>query len=276
METMRRARALRGWILFGFALLLLLIFSPQLPDAFFACAPKAGRVVDTTGHGMPNVFVLASAHFDAGPLVHGGSANRSLYNVIVRTDSNGDFAIPAQWSHFTLGLPGTGPTVSWVVTAFSPGLAVTGDEDGWRFDQNGDAFYPAKSTAEAPSASWHGTHLRLQPIVLRAASLSLAEAVAYYRKVLLVGLPDRNHAGPMEDELRRAAYRFFQPLACTSPPDSSVSMRTARYLTMFTISDHASEERLRDIDPPRWQALSYSDALPYSAAEVCDALQAGE
>jgi len=45
---------------------------------------------------------------------------------------------------------------------------------------------------------------------------------------------------------------------------------------MFSIGARRSEERLRAIDPAKWASLSYSNTLPYSAAEVCDAMQAGD
>lgn len=254
---------------------VLATISPQIPDVMAACAPKIGRVIDSaTGKGMPDVFVLTSASFEAGPLVH-GSPNRTVYNIVVRTDADGGYSLPSFWSKAVFGIPGTNPAMRWSVTAFEPGFVVVGDEDGWRFDEKGEAFFPAKSASETPEAHWSGSRILVHPIAMRSASLSIPEAAAYYRKVLIVGAGQRGIQSVEETELRDAAHGYLRDLVCRTDPTVSVDMRTARYLLAFSSDRQHSEQRLRAIDPAKWASLSYSHALPYSANEICDAMRAG-
>ena len=76
-------------------------------------------------------------------------------------------------------------------------------------------------------------------------------------------------------ELKRAAHDFFMPLICSQRVDNAISMRTTRYVLMFNVAQTRAEQRLKAIDPVRWSSLSYANALPYAAAEVCDAMRAG-
>lgn len=272
---MRRAPIVGGFVL-ALTLIFLVVFTPYLAGGFSAFAAKHGHVVEAvSGKGIAGAFVLTSAVLEAGPMVH-GSTNKILYKTIVRTDADGGYQLPSQWSALSVAFPGSNPTLTWVVTAFVPGYVVVGDDDGWREQSNDQFPFAAKSATEMPSSvlSYAGS-LEVAPLQLRENALTLSEATAYYRKIMLVGIERVEVRDPLEAELRSAAHGFFVSRICETHSDSAISMRTARQLMMFNVAQESAERRLQSIDPARWSSLSYSRALPDSAAEVCGAMHAG-
>lgn len=260
-------------IVLAIAVGLLFVVGPP-PGALSAFRAKSGRVIDkASGKGIPDAFVLATATFEASPLIN-QSTNKVLFNVVVRADADGAYRVPSQWEHLALSLPGTDARITWAVTAFSPGYVVVGDDDGWRF--TGDvAPFAAKSASEPPPAHWTWDGMEVDPRVLERTNLTLEEATVYYRKILLAGVSSVEAQSTLETQLRAASNEYFKQLVCSKPSDTAIAMRIARYLMMFSTDQASAELRLQAIDPGRWSALSYARALPYSAAEVCDALRSG-
>ena len=182
-------------------------------------AAKSGAVIDAaTGRGLANVLVFESARFEEAGLVH-GSRSEALYHVIVETDADGNYTLPSQLSKLRIGIPGTGPTMRFVITAFKPGYVVAGDESGWKTDQHGEAPYDPPSVQISPNASLSGLSAHVDPIRMDSRELSLADAAIYYEKILGVGVGRYDADDAESRRVRTLGYDALAPLVCSKAED---------------------------------------------------------
>lgn len=157
----------------------------SLPGNEFAFMAKTGKVIDgATGKGIPNIPVIASADMGGHNLM-GSGFDHKLYRIITRTDADGVYHIPSTWSSAEGGIIGSEITTTWVIIPFKIGYAIVGDDDALRPDASG--VVSPNSTWFSPKAHFGLPEVHIEPIVMRAVSLSDSEAAWYY--VSLIGFP---------------------------------------------------------------------------------------
>lgn len=186
-----------------------------------ASLPKVGKVIDSqTGRGIPNVAIIGAAHYDAEPLVH-GSANEPLYRTLTRTDANGEYRTASTWWHTKIGVPGTRPTITWTIAAYKLGYAVDGDEAHLSADADATSRLPA-SLKNAPSATWIGGAVAIDPIQMHPVHLALSDAVIYYSRMSSIGPQAARRFQADEVALREEGYQMFAPQVCALDPEQRI------------------------------------------------------
>jgi len=217
MAMRRKMRILSAVVAF----LLLFLLGPAFVDLLRnarAYQTKTGQVVDAdSGAPISGAYVVASAAFDVRHPIEGGS-HGILYRHIVRTDANGTYVIPSEWTHafFTFSPWGGRSSIRWVVTALQPGYAVVGDEKAWESDAKQQTPYPPASVFNPPKVQGGLLTVHIAPIQLKARNLSPREATIYYSKIVgALGWDDlASRFLPEEVALRHVLYDLFVPLVC--------------------------------------------------------------
>lgn len=233
--------------------------------------PKSGRLVDeSTGKGVPDATVIASAIFNAENPIH-GSARDEPYRVLTTTDEDGRYYIPSTWGHLRLALPGMDARERWIITAYKPGYVVAADDEDLRkFRQSGLNKFRPKSTTFSPAATWLGFWVQVDPIALRRVELSLKEAVTYYRDVLGAGLYVENARDDAEVALRAQAYATFEPMICGLEQDDIVDQNTGGAFASFAFNSVKFVLALRSMEPDGFGDASTHPV--FHAGSVCQAL----
>jgi hypothetical protein len=258
------------WLWLVAAVAIVIPFSTQVPGCLMSIAAKSGTVVDAaTGRGLANVLVFESARFDEAGLVH-GSRSEALYHVIVATDADGNYTLPSQLSKVQVGIPGTGPTMRFVITAFKPGYIVAGDESGWKTDQRGEAAYDPPSVQVSPNASLSGLFARVDPIRMEPRELSLAEAAIYYEKILGVGVGRYDADDSAARRTRELGYNALVPLVCAKAEEIPLPVALA-ILKFAAAPRDAMSNFFAETKTPLDTTQKITPSV--SARSVCDAMK---
>lgn len=272
-KLMRDRKVNKRWIVLLWILgPVLLVFGPTVLNILFnieVYTAKEGRVVDVnTGKGIPHAAVIAAATMSGSNFIH-GSAYGTLYRVTTYTDELGDYRIPSYWSNVVLWfppLPGTAPTITWVIAVLQPGYGVVGDELAWQFD---GAIFPS---ASGPPASWRGTVVKVDPIEMKRVAFTLKEAAVYYSRILSVAPTYRGH-DPEQAKLLKMVSDILLPQVCGMDPNSTVDGTAGRSLSGLVEDPYVSSGRLLQLEPS-----GYGDAYQHTvfhAGNVCEAMKAG-
>ncbi len=267
---MTQLRFKKLWIVIG---LLWLPFLPQVPGCTMANMPKVGRIVDaTTGKGMPDVTVIAAAHFFSQAAF--SSNAYSPYRIITHTDSNGYYWIPSTWAYLAFAMPWQEPRLTWVVTAFKPDYAIVGDEKAWsEFDKFGAPVYLPRSTGVSPPALWLGWIIKVNPIRMTPIQLNLKETAVYYAQVKSVGR-GLNWNDPEEIAIRKEGYDFFLPKACSIDPVEIMDSTEAGAIMEFAVNLDSAYQRLKELEPETIGKEIYARPK-YKAGSICQVMYAG-
>jgi hypothetical protein len=229
--------------------------------------PKFGKIIDTTtGKGMPGVLVIALGHFRADNPIHGSRAGY-VYRVVTRTDEGGNYRVPNTWSHIQVGLPGTGATATWFITAFKPGYAIASDDLTHLKD------YVPTSTAESPAAWWLGVVTWVEPIKMHAVELTLPQSAGYYGYIASTGWQDyASLSRPDEIALRKTGADYFLPKICALDPEEEIGWGSN--IAPFA-GDHIWFDKEIDRLDPDWLKKPTAEGymIPrHHAKNICNAL----
>ena len=270
------AYALIRQVLAAASLLIVVAFLPQIRGCTAANAPKVGRVVDETdGRGLPGVTVIASAHFYADGIL-GGSASNYAYRYVTQTNAGGNFVIPIQWA-VRAALPGTNAHEEWLVTALEPGYVLSGDEIAWqRFDAKGrPENFPPSTTLTPPVASV-GFEMKLAPMRMRRADLTLGQFATYYRNIQRLGDLSFDTRNTSEDEnLRRRVSEFLTPKICALSSEEVVPPGTAEALLAFATDQGAVNRAFHDVVLQTVRQGNV-DSLTYQSGQICQLMMSGD
>lgn len=254
---------------------LLLLFGSQMRGCAVANVAKTGTVVDAdTGKRVAGVTVIASAHFYADG-IFGGAASNYPYRYITHTDARGEFIIPMQWT-LRLALPGTNAREDWLVTALKPAYVLDGDEIAWNeLDRNGRATHSPPSTVQSPGGTYEGFEMRLDPLRIRKADLTLGQFATYYRNIQRLGDPSLNANVAQEDaDLRVQVSDFLTPKVCALDRTEAVSPGVAEAILFFAIDRPAVDRAFRD-EVLRSIREVTGDPLTYRGEQICELMKTG-
>jgi len=255
--------------------LVLLMLSPcvwVVAKDYRVYAAKEGFVLDRDGKGIPDVAVIATAQFDVRyPLE--GSAHDVLYRFIVHTDASGKYRVPSAWSEalrFFPAVPGVVPRVSWILTAFKPGLVIVGDVPALIADSDGRQRFQPDSISFPPSVSGGPWGLNVVSIRMEQANMTARQAAFYYGDIVAAfGWVHDAQFAPQEVAMRKDGYDFFVPLVCNAPANQKMdwdpigfAYDRARALTAI---EHA--------EPTDWNAAySHPSLAQKTAGTICSAM----
>jgi len=255
-----------SWLRWIIPVSLIMLFGTQIPGCVMSNTPKFGKIIDaTTGKGMPDVAVIALGHFFAQNPIHGSRAGY-VYRLVVHTDENGNYHFPSTWSRVQVGLPGSGATATWFITALKPGYAIADDD----FTQL--KVSEPTSLAVSPAAWWLGAAIKVDPIKMRPVEPTLDQAAGYYGYIASVGLLFADTRGQEEVALRRAGAEYFLPRICALD-EEEVGWGGA--MGVFAHSRVEFDNEINRLDPD-WLKKPNSEGyyLPrHHAKNVCNALK---
>lgn len=277
-QPTRRKSRLRRWTLWVSALLVLLalLVLPQMLSAPMVYSAKAGRVVnEATGKGIPGVTVLAKGNFSAG--LYYGSQNACLYGLSVLTDADGYFELPSTWSRAPIGLPFFGkPRTTWDFSVVKPGYVMVGDKARMEFDEAGYLKSFIGFQANPFIASWSGYKVRIAPIKMEVANLSLPEQVAYYGTMAAAGCSNDVTSVRANLAWEHQMFNYWKPQICGASSNDTVNTPTAFALTGVAPDFAKAKRRLIELDPEFQSADPYNRPHQYRIGDLCQAMTAGE
>lgn len=215
---------------------------------------KEGRVIDAiTKQGMADVVVVATAGYSVAGFE--GSSTHDMYKVTTRTDASGNYTVPSRWDSVVLWFPpiyGSSPHVSWTLTAFKAGFASSVDDSVvggfWR----------------SPSSIWLGPVVRMAPIEMRVANLSIRDAAAYYAAVT---------SGAAFADIE-PIYRKLTNEMCEQPPDSPFDGSLIWSLISLRHNAAIFRKKLEQLEPESSRELIYDHRVRFRADHICEALRA--
>lgn len=264
------------WIILFFFVVFAL---PQIPGCVMANSPKKGRVVDkTTGQGMADVAVIATAEFSAdnGFRFHGGGGGpRCTYKVVTFTDNNGDYSIPNQWLHMTFGIPllQSESETTWTLTALKPRYAIVEDADDYlAMTDLGVQYNGPNSVGRSPPATWWGLFVSVAPIEMKPVESTLRKQVFYYVRLLSPGVCGTNTHSPNEIKIRKAIYDELLPLVCREDPDAKLNWEQMGRLGLFSPDESKFRQRMRELTPDAMNNHNAGDTPIFRAGDICQAM----
>ena len=264
------------YVIWFLILLIVVPHLPQVPGCIAAHMPKSGRVVDVeTGKGLPDAFVIASARFLSEPFLFGPSGYSILYNVIVRTDADGNFRIPSTWLDFKMGGPGSNARTIWIVTVFEPGYAVVGDENAWEeFDSRGNPRFVPRSTAVSPDLSGGGRPGNIGTIRMFKPTLTLKQASTYYSTVKGAGHPSSGSTDPNVLALRKKGYDLLAPWVCAENASTELDYLTAVTILGFAMNRDEALNKFEALYPKNYREAQ-EGRRKYKADVICKIMTKG-
>jgi hypothetical protein len=277
---MQRKHFKLRWIVLA---LVGLIYLPSVPSYIMTHSSKVGRVVDTiTGKGLSGVAVIAAAEVTSSATFspETRTATETEYRVIVRTDSDGNYQIPGTWFHLNFShlIPFFGTTTErWMLTAFKPGYVLTDDEASWNSQKQNDQhqYVTHNSILNNPPSQWKGNNVRVEPIMMNQAQLTIADAARYYGTVARLGSIGTWKGLSGEDILlRKTGNDFFLPRICNLDPQEEIDW--ADYMNAFVLDDRVFLRKLDQLEPNSLK-ISGEQGKPaiFRADTVCEAMKAG-
>lgn len=270
----------------GFAALTLaaVAYLPQLPGCARAFAPKDGRVVDPSGHGIPDVTIIAFAKLlDGSPM----AAGQGIYRIMTKTNDNGEFHLPNTWGiamdEDPIRPPWFRTRIHWLVTAIKPGFAFAGDDLVWSdYDERGNPRYLPPSTVDTPAASGNFFGMTIEPLSLRPVDFTVAQAADYYLAIFGIGALG-HYVGDRRDDsgLRFKITHFLRPRVCDMNSSELMAERTVSALAILSLDEQRVLSKLQKLEPEGFDARSMTPVLVdsytnyhFRAANVCVALNA--
>lgn len=198
------------------------------------------------------------------------SVAEGLYHNLTRTDSEGRYVLPGNFSALQFPSPGVNAGYGWTTTVFKPGYALDGDEIAWKEYNNRDwqHFLP-HSLARAPKARWWGwTHV--EPLFLRKQNLAARDWAIYWTQLFYTYM-DGNRDELNGRAIRREAASWITPLLCSSDTEETVGYHLTSVFLAFAADVVASTRRLSDVEP------TYADMLRreqghYKVRDICKAM----
>ncbi|MCE7950625.1 MAG: carboxypeptidase regulatory-like domain-containing protein [Xanthomonadales bacterium PRO7] len=260
-------RRLLFWLLVPLVLVVV-IYSGELPELVMTYSPKTGRVVDaTTGKGIPGVTVTALGWFWQGGLFTTSSG--CTFASFGLTDANGYYRTPSGWRRVNPGAPWFHPGNSWTINAVKPGYTLV-DKSNFKAGSGEGAVVTSK---------WKIFSVGVSDIVMRAVDLPLKERVEDYA----YGMAGDNCASTdpsLYHELRNEVFSDLKARVCALPADTPLDEKTvwglegfSSYLTPDSRSVERFKQRLIKLDPAYSQTLNPSHPPhDYRAGDLCSVM----
>ena len=232
--------------------LLGLLYVQQIPGYLLACAEKHGQVIDDDTHqGIPNSFVVVDSYVSTGGPMTEHSGSRREYRLIVRTDSNGLYTLPSQWSKASLDLAWFGVKVErdFKVEAFAPGYVYT--EDTCCIDRIAQGFARLR---KSPASRWRNFGLTMDPILMSKYDLP-PQAVNYLFSLVDEVLDSGNEEARTQKALNQALYEFFLAKTCSGDSLSKIASYPAGRLVRLSPHWHEGTKRLATLEPEAFEIM---------------------
>lgn len=260
-------RRLLFWLLVPLVLVVA-IYSGEIPELVMTYSPKTGRVVDaSTGKGIPGVTVTALGWFWQGGLFTTSSG--CTFASFGLTDANGYYRTPSGWARVNPGVAWFDPRNWWTINAVKPGYTLVDKSN----------IMAGTSQGAVVTSKWNVFSVSVSDIAMRAVNLPLKERVDDYG----YGMAGDNCTSTdprLYHELKKEVFSDLKTLVCSLPTGAPLEEKTvwglegfSTYLTPDSSSVERFKRRLIKLDPAYSQTLNPSHSPhDYRAGNLCSVM----
>jgi hypothetical protein len=199
------------------------------------------------------------------------SVAEGLYHDVTKTDRDGTYSFPMNWSALHIGFPGTDSKYRWTITVFKPGYAMEGDEIAWKeYDKTDWPRFLPPSLVKSPAAKWAGwTHVAA--LSLKKQNLSAMDWALYWKQLLYTDLPERWH-DENERKVRSQAEGWILQLLCTPNATSTLGYHVTSVIISFAPDPVASSRKLADSEP-LYADMQRREQMRFKVQDICEAMK---
>jgi hypothetical protein len=148
---------------------------------FPALSPKVGRIIDhNSGQGIADVDVVVSGWYSQKGAWRDVSS--CTYVATTKTDDNGYYHLPSEYSHLVLGSPWADPENYWYLYASKNGYAKADAKWPLQYDVVGGTIGIPRWMSRSKVFQRNGLEIQISPIELMQVDMTLKQRVAYFAR----------------------------------------------------------------------------------------------
>lgn len=253
----------------------LLVFFIVLPSYLPALAPKTGRIIDhDSGQGIADADVVVSGWYSQRGAWR--DIDFCTYVAITKTDKEGYYHLPSEYSHVVVSTPSSNPENIWYLYASKDGYVTAGTKWPLEYDIDGGVKGVSRWDSRSHSNTRAGSAIAITPIELMQVHMTLQQRIAYFRETGLSTYcsDDNSYLAPM----RQAVHEFYQSVLneiCSSAENDTIPSTSVNYLMLYADEVQDYIAAWRKLDPQQNHHQMTANAVSYKLSDVCNVARAG-